>query len=134
MRTDLHACLDGLIPCIIHHHFSHLIVQFLPIMDEVRCIWIRHDFSTFLFEDCNHSVGVRSLLARPLCGCPFQHFGNTIELRIYLSPYAQCPFDLMSGAIQPVGLFVQSILLRLPKLKETSFARNPFSKALPWAV
>jgi hypothetical protein len=83
-----------------------LILKFVPITNEVVGILLRHDFSTFLFEDCNHSVRVHLLLARALCGCPFQDFRNAIELGVYLGPDAQCPFDLMSGTIQLVRLFV----------------------------
>src|SRR6185436_17790560 len=97
----------------------------MPITDEVAGIRVRHDFSTFLFNDCNHHVSVRSLLARPFYGCPLQHSDNAIELLINLSPDAECPFDLMCSATQHVGFPVHGSSF-FSALKLRSYTCNHF--------
>ena len=54
--SELHlAGLDGLISVIFHDQLPHLIAQFLPIMDEIAGLFIRHNFGTFIFQDLNNA-------------------------------------------------------------------------------
>jgi len=41
---------------------THLVAQFLPVVDEISGLFVRHHFGTLIFQDRDHGLGIYSIL------------------------------------------------------------------------
>ncbi|MEP7355193.1 MAG: hypothetical protein ABI824_18335 [Acidobacteriota bacterium] len=74
--------LQALEAGIFHHKVSHLVAKLLPIPNEVSGVFVVHYFGAFLFEYCDHGIGMRLTAAGALGSCRSQGFRDSVEFNV----------------------------------------------------